>query len=148
MTHRDAFLGRFVRAGLPVRPTYPGIRGWRGCDRARICAGFGFDWCLAVHWWLLGSRRHDDGGHGLAARRYGGGCARIPAAFGFDRHLVRLGKETRLGRHRGFGLRRLGLERLKGTQGPGKLGERAAAIAQERVERARAWRPSGLEGST
>jgi hypothetical protein len=65
--------------------------------------------------------------------------ARIPAALRFDRQLTRLGEGARLGRHGGLGPRRLlGLGRLEGAQRAPELGERAAAIAQEGVERARA----------
>jgi hypothetical protein len=59
----------------------------------------------------------------------------ISAAFGFDRHLVRFGQGRRLGRHGGLESRcLLGLERLQGPERAPELGERAAAIAQERVE--------------
>ena len=58
--------------------------------------------------------------------------------LGFDRHFPRLGERTRCScRCGGLGLFRcLGLERFQGAQGAPQLGERAAAVAQQGVERA------------
>jgi hypothetical protein len=64
--------------------------------------------------------------------------ARIPAAFRFDWHFLWLAKEMRLGCRGGLGRRMLGLERFEEPQGAPQLGQRRAAIAQERIERPRA----------
>jgi hypothetical protein len=80
---------------------------------------------------------------GLGSRRQRCDSARIPAAFGFDRFLRRAGRGVRAGqRRRGRGLADLahlrgglGLQRLQQPQRPPELGQRGAAIAQERVER-------------
>jgi hypothetical protein len=69
--------------------------------------------------------------HRVICGRPGRGFARVSAGFGFDRFLGR-------GVGRGQRRRWLGLQRLEEPQRAPQLGERRAAVAQQRVEGARA----------
>jgi hypothetical protein len=95
-------------------PTFTGV----------TTVAFGLVYCGRDGWsGQLGCVRRRLLPRGFVRRRLQFGFACIGAALGFDRW---------------FAPRLLGLERLEGAQRAPELGERAAAIAQERVEAARA----------